>query len=825
MNRSSPHIILMFLMSTVLMTGIKAQETKVTGKVTDAATGEPIPFVNIYYRNTTIGATSDLNGLFSLITNQPGDSIYASSIGYVTRKLPVKKGISQVINFEMTESSTTLAEVQVRPEERWIELLMRRVFKMKEYNNPDQIEYYQCELYNKIQIDINNLNEKTKDRKIFKPFNFVFDNLDTNELNHNLFVPALLTETLSDYYFRKSPKATREIIKASQISGIENKSITQYLGGLYLNINIYDNYIKIFDKNFVSPLANFGLSTYEYFLEDTVLISGRSCYQIRFEPKRKQELTFYGTMWIQDTAFAVRQVDMRISGDANFNWINDLYISQTYDKIDDKYWVLTRDYAAADMNPFAGDLIKVLGIFGHRTSTYSNYIFDQPKSDEFYTAANDVVIQNDAIKHNASWWDQNRPDSLSTTEKRIYNMVDSVKKVPVYKYYEKSVVLLATGYWVTGDFEIGPVYKFLSFNAIEGARFRFGGRTSNNFSKKVMLEGHLAYGTKDQKFKYGLGMLYMVGKNPRRSIGLYYKNDMEQLGQDPNAFSEDNFFASFFRRSPANKLTMVREYKTYYEHEWFTGFSNTIRFIRREVFPLGDEKFIINDKGTTFIDNSLVSNEIQLYTRFAYREKYMYGEFERTTLGTKYPVLELLYGYAIPSFPGSDAEYTRLQFKIRQWFNIANIGWSKYILEVGKIWGTVPYPFLKIHEGNETFFYYPEAGNMVNYYEFISDRYASLSYTHHFDGLFLNHIPLMRKLKWREVVSGRAMWGTLTEANKNYSVFPVNSGALNRPYYEAGVAIENIFRVFRIDAIWRLSHLNSPNVDRFRIFVSAQFSF
>jgi hypothetical protein len=825
MTRNSRHIILLLIAVSAFITGIKAQETRITGKITDALTGEAIPFVNIYFRNTTIGVTSDLDGLFSLTTTQPGDSVYASSIGYITWKMAVKKGISQVINIAMVESSTTLAEVQIRPEERWIELLMRRVFKMKEYNNPEQIEYYQCELYNKIQLDINNLNEKTRDRKIFQPFNFVFDNLDTNELNKDLFVPALLTETLSEYYFRKSPQSTREIIKASQISGMENQSLTQYLGGLYLNINIYDNYIKIFEKNFVSPMANFGLSTYEYFLEDTVLIDGRSCYQIRFEPKRKQELTFYGTMWIQDTAFAVRQVDMRIAGDANFNWVNDLYISQTYDKIDDKYWVLTRDYAAADMNPFAGDLIKALGVYGHRTSTYSNYIFDQPKTEEFYSTPNNVVIQDDATKHDASWWDQNRPDSLAVSEKRIYDMVDSVKKVPVYKFYEKSVVLLATGYWVTGNFEIGPVYKFLSFNSIEGARIRLGGRTSNKFSKKLMLEGHVAYGTRDETLKYAMGLQYMVSKNPRRSIGASFKYDMEQLGQDPNAFSEDNFFASFFRRSPANKLTMVREYKTYYEHEWFSGFSNTIRFIRRELFSFGDEKFIINDNGSQYIDNSLVSNEIQLYTRFAFREKYLYGEFERTNLGTKYPVLELLYGYGIPRFPGSDVEYHRLHFRIKQWFNVANIGWSKYVFEAGKIWGTLPYPFLKIHEGNETFFYYAGASNMMNYYEFISDTYATMSYTHHFDGLFLNHIPLMRKLKWREVIQGRAVWGSLSEKNKEYSVFPANSGDVSKPYFEAGAAIENIFRVGRIDAIWRLSHLDGPDVPRFRIFISFQFAF
>jgi hypothetical protein len=801
------------------------QETRIKGKVTDAGTGQPVPFVNIYFKNTTIGATSDLNGSFTLITTQPKDTLYASSVGYQIQAKPVIKGISQQIDFKLIESMTTLAEIQVRPEEKWIELLMKRVIKSKKFNNPDQIEYYQCDLYSKIQIDLNNLDSAFIDRKLFKPIDFAFENIDTSDLNGKVYLPALITESFSEVYFRKSPQATREIIKANQVSGIENESFTQYLGGLLLNMNIYDNYLNVFDKNFVSPVANFCLSTYDYYLEDTILIEGKSCYQIRFEPKRKQELTFYGTIWIHDTTFAVKQVEMRAVPDANFNWVNDFYVSQTYEKVNGQYWSVTRDYRLVDMNPFEDQFIKVPGFFGHRTAIYHNYIFDQPKTDEFYSTSTEVVVENGAYDRNEDWWVENRPDTLKADEQKIYTMVDSIMNVPAFRYYKKLGMLIGTGYWAQGKFDIGPIYKFLSFNYIEGTRLRFGGRTSHNFSKKLMFEGHIAYGTKDQKFKYGGAVKYVLNRNPWRMVEVSYRYDMEQLGQDPNAFSEDNFFASFFRRSPADKLTMVHEYAALYEHEWFTGLSNTVRFIRRDVYAIGDEKFIINDNGTQYIDNSLVSNEIQLYTRYAYRERYVYGRFSRTSFGTKFPVLELLYGYGIPGFPGSDVEYHRLHFKVKQWFNVANIGWSKYILETGKIWGRLPYPFLKIHEGNETLIYYPQAGNMINYYEFISDIYATASYTHHFDGFFLNHIPLMRKLKWREVIQGRAVWGGMSEENKNYSVFPENSGDVSKPYFEAGVGIENIFKVGRIDAIWRLSHMDGQDVDRFRIFFSFNFAF
>ncbi len=404
---------------------------------------------------------------------------------------------------------------------------------MKEFNNPDQIQYYQCEIYNKIQIDINNLDEKFTNRKLFKPIAFAFENLDTSDLNNKVFLPALITESLSDFYFRKTPQSTREIIKANEVSGIENESFTQYLGGLLLNMNIYDNYLNVFDKNFVSPIANFGLSTYEYFLEDTVLIDGKSCYQIRFEPKRKQELTFYGTIWIHDTTFAVKQVDMRAAEDANFNWVNDFYVSQTYDKVNGQYWTITRDYRLVDMNPFEDQLIKLPGFFGHRTVTYNNYVFDQPKTDEFYSTSTEVIVEKEASDRSEEWWNENRPDTLKAEEKQIYEMVDSVMSVPAFTYYKKFGKLIGTGYWEQGKFDIGPVYKFLSFNAIEGTRFRFGGRTSHSFSKKLMLEGHVAYGTKDQSFKYAGAVKYMLNRNPRRAIEMSYKYDMEQLGPGP----------------------------------------------------------------------------------------------------------------------------------------------------------------------------------------------------------------------------------------------------------------------------------------------------
>jgi len=382
------------------------------------------------------------------------------------------------------------------------------------------------------------------------------------------------------------------------------------------------------------------------------------------------------------------------------------------------------------------------------------------------------------------------------------------------------------GYYVWGNFELGPYYKLVSFNDVEGVRLRFGAQTSNQFSTKLMLTGHIAYGTKDYRLKYGLGFLYIIEKNPRRALSGSYLYDIVQLGQSQDAFSQENFFAVFFRRNPANKLSMLERYEMAYEHEWVAGFSNTFRFAHRKLFPVGETKFIVfPEEGTPVVEDNIISAEASIKFRWAHKERYILGNFTRITIGTKYPVFELQYAYGIPGLALSEYEYHRVQFQVKQWFNVASIGWSKYILETGKIWGTLPYPLLKLQPANETFLFDEYAYNLMNYYEFIHDQYISLYYTHHFDGLFLNHIPLMRKLKWRTVIHGRVLWGSLTEENKTYSLFPSLRIDQTDPYYEVGTGIENIFKFIRVDAIWRLNYRDIYNSRNFGVFISASLSF
>ncbi|PKP35413.1 MAG: hypothetical protein CVU00_02325 [Bacteroidetes bacterium HGW-Bacteroidetes-17] len=817
-------IVLVVFLTIFSIYSAKAQLTKIMGKVIDSETKEPIPFVSIYFKGTSIGSISDFNGEYALETMHAGDSLTASSIGYNPQVKEIFKNRFQTVDFELSPNSYTLNEVVIVAGENPADILLRKVIAAKDQNSNKNFDFYQYEMYNKIQFDANNISEKFKNRKILEPFSFIFNHIDTSTVNGKAFLPVFLTETLSDVYYRKNPRTKKEVIKASKVSGFENESFSQIMGDIYQTANIYENHIVLFEKNFVSPVANFGFAYYKYYLVDSSYIDNQWCYQIMFKPRRKQELTFTGNIWIHDTTYAVKKVDMRIIDDANINFINAMDIRQDYQLLDGKYWMLTKDYMIADFNVIE-DAKRTLGFYGHRSTSYNKFVFNQQAEKEIYGYPANIILKDSAILYADEMWNDFRHDTLTVKEKAIYSMIDSVKNVPIFKTYVDVVYTITNGYYIDGMFEIGPYYKMLSFNEREGARFRFGGRTSNKFSTKWMFDAYFAYGQTDQKFKYGGGFLKINSKNPRRAYGMNYKFDTEQLGQSKNAYSEDNFFNSFLSKSAINKLSMVKEYKSFYEHEWFSGLSNTFVFTHREVFPITGENFIIHEEDSEVKIPSIRTSEVSLNLRFAYNEKFLMGEFERVSLGTTYPVFEATYSYGIPNLFNSDYSYHRVQLNLKQWFNVGTLGWSKYIVEAGRIWGKLPYPLLKIQEGNETYFYDELSYNLMNYYEFVSDQYISVNYIHHFDGLFLNHIPLMRKLKWREVAFIKGVTGNLSQENKTYSKFPATTNTLENPYWEAGLGIENIFKIIRVDAIWRLSHLDHDNINKFGIFFSFQFVF
>lgn len=798
--------------------------TKIMGTVIDKKTKQPIPFVNVFLIGSGGATTTDFEGRYSLEVKTPTDTLQAQYMGYEISKKLVVKNKFQFIDFELKPISYDLAEVVIVPGVNPAEVLLKKVIEHKPQNNKDEYDAYEYETYTKVQVDANNFTERLKDRGIMKPFRFIFENVDTSIINGKAYLPVFFTETMSDVYYRKEPVATREIIKANKISGMDNASMSQLLGNSYMKVNLYDNYLQFFEKNFVSPVANFGLAYYKYYLTDSAYINNRWCYKINFKPRRTQELTFTGTLWVADSSYALKQADLRMVGDANINIINEIVIHQEFDRVDSIHYMPVVDQMVADVN-ITENSSWTFGFYIHRNSSFRNIKVNQLHDAAFYNEPNDILVLDSAGKKDAAYWNQIRHDSLTLEQKNIYKLADTIKTVPAYKRYKEFFGIFTTGYKVAGPVEIGPWMSLYSFNEIEGSRIRIGGRTSNDFSTMHSIEAHLAYGTKDKTFKGGADFWYRFHKNPNRGFGLAYKYDIEQLGESQNAFRTDYLIGSIIRRNPQNKLSMVEEVKAFYEYEWFYGLTNRLYLTQRVIYPMGSTSFQYMDHDKVITKPKITTTEVRFTTRFAYHEKMLMGEFERISLGTKYPIIEVGYAYGSQQLWTGEYEYHKLQIGIRQWYNVGMLGWSKYIIEGGKIWGTLPYPLLKLHEANETLSFDEYAANTMNYYEFVSDEYLHVFFTHHFDGLFFNKVPLLKKLRWREVVHGRCVMGKMSADNKAYNILPENTYTLCKPYYEAGVGIENIFTVLRLDGIWRLSYLDHKDVSRFTLMFSVKFNF
>ncbi|WP_302566668.1 DUF5686 and carboxypeptidase-like regulatory domain-containing protein [Culturomica massiliensis] len=818
----------------LLLAGIVAgQSTRVRGKITDAKTGEVLPLVNVVFKGTTIGVTSDFDGLYVIETREPVSELQVSFVGYEPQTVKIIPTAFNAVDFQLVPITFDLEEVKVRPGENPAHAILRNVSDNKKRNNPDEIALYNCTTYTKMELDLTNINPWFKNKKLQKNFGFIFEHMDTSVITGKSFLPVMISEATADYYHRKNPSFSREIVKASRISGIEEDyTLAQFTGHLHGNVNLYDNYIDVFDVKFASPLSDHGLLYYKYFLVDSMQVNGRKTYKIRFHPKGMSTPVLDGEVNIDSASWALQSANVKMMKGLNVNWIRHLVIETKSRLINDSVWFPKQDKIFADFSIVMSDSAKVVSFLGHRQVDYTHVRLSEPIPAEVLKLDNNVVISRDVLKNDESYWDSIRPFALSDKEKQIYGMVDSIKNVPLYHNIYTLLSTVLGGYYDTKYVGIGPYYKMFSFNKLEGARFQLGLRTTTDFSRKIRLSGYGAYGTKDNHFKGGGGIEYMVNELPTSKLKLAYKHDAVQLGAGVNAFTEGNILSSVFSRGNNDRLSLVNQGDISYEHEWRQGISNTFAAQMRTIFSSPYVPFVRPDGQVV---NSIQTFSLQLKTRLSRDEIVVRKTFDKFSLGSDYPIVGIDLSMGVKGMFKNDYEYYRVVGTVLYDLGIPPIGTSKFIINGGKVFGKVPYPLLKLHEGNATYFYDTYAFSCMNYYEFASDLWVSLIYEHHFKGFFLGKIPLMKRLKWREVFIFKALIGTLEDRNngsladtKAILLFPEGMSSVSKPYFEAGIGIENICRIFRVDAIWRLSHRHSvpgQNVQNFAINFSINLNF
>ncbi len=825
--------IILFLILLLVAYSAGAQSTRVRGKITDAKTGEPLPLVGVMFKGTTVGVTTDFDGMYTLETREKVNELLVSFVGYEQQTHSVKEGMYNTIDFQLQPLVFDLEEVQVTPGENPAHKILRHIVANKKRNNPDRIPSYYCSTYTKMELDLTNMKPGFKNKKLQKNFGFIFDHMDTSVVTGKAFLPVMISEALADYYFRKSPSLSREIVRASRISGIEEDyTLAQFTGHLHGKVNLYDNFVSVFEVRFASPLNDHGLLYYKYFLVDSINMDGRKVYKIRFHPKSFSVPVLDGEVNIDSLTWGLESAHVKMVKGLNVNWIRHLVIDNENQLLNDSVWFPKQDKIFADFSIVMSDSSKVVSFLGHRQVDYSKVELDPRIPEEVQKLDNNVIIDKNVLKNDETYWDSVRPYALSAQEKNIYGMVDSIKNVPLYQNIYTVITTILGGYYETKYIGFGPYYKLFSFNKLEGARFQFGVRTTDDLSKKIRLFGYGAYGTKDESFKGGGGFNYSFNDMPTSQLTMSFKHDVVQLGTGVNAFTQGNILSSIFSRGNNERLSMVNQADVQWEKEWSQGFSNIFAAQVRNIFSSRYVPFVKSDGEAI---GSIQSAMLRLNTRLSWNEVVVRKTFDKYSMGSDYPIVGLDLSMGLKGLFKNDYEYYRLEASVQYSFPLSPFGQSDFMLSGGKIFGKVPYPLLKLHEGNATYFYDPYAYSCMNFYEFASDLWASLVWEHHFKGFFLGKIPLMKRLKWREVFVFKGVIGTLSDKNNGslpgteaVLLFPEGMSSVSKPYFETGIGIENIFRILRVDAIWRLTHRHSipgQKVQNFAVNFSVYLKF
>lgn len=807
-------------------------QTKVGGKVVDDF-GEPIAFANVLFKNSKTGVITDENGDFYFETDENYSALVVSFVGFATQEVPLKKGLNTNLKIVLKEG-TELKEVIVytgktsKKNNPAIDIL-RKIWSRKRKNGLYMFDQYKYDKYEKVEFDMNTLDSAFMNSKVFKGMEFVFENIDTSRITGKTYLPIFINESASEVYGDNLLKKEKEILKGNKNSGFGNgEGVNTFIKDLYADYDIYDNYLKFFDKSFVSPLSRTGIDVYNYVLSDSTFIDDKWCYNIVYYPRRKNELTFKGDFWVNDSTWAIKKINLEASKSANINWVKEIYIEQEFDVLNDSVFLLKRDYMMSDFSFSKKEESK--GVYGKRTTIVENHEFNQPKEDKFYREEVNFY-DNKVFNQSDEFWSEKRLEKLNENEAGICKMLDTLQTVPKFKKIYNLATILGSGYVQFGNFDFGPIFSTFGYNDVEGARIRVGGRTYFGPNDRWRIQGYTAYGFKDDKVKYGFLGKWMVNTKNRLILSFGNRRDVEQMGVSLTTSNDvlGRSFASssLFSSGINDKLTMVN----------LTTLGMEIEPVKNLVFQTNLSYRTLKSASRTFsldyytdltqteIKNEVKQSEINLVLEYTPGRKTVGYGVDRLEVDNNYARFFVSYSNGLKGVLDSDFDYQKLQLYYRQPALIGGFGRLFSTLEVGKTFGEVPLGLMGIIPGNQSYFVIENTYNLLDYYDFVADEYASLHFEHHFNGRLFSRIPALRKLNLREIVGIKGVYGRISDENKMINASGLNYIAPEDVYWEYHAGIGNIFKVLRIDFAWRGSYLNMPDARKFGVKASFGFYF
>jgi hypothetical protein len=837
----------LFLFVTCFFVYTQAQ-TVVKGIIRDAQTHAPLAFVSVYFKGSK-GLVSGEDGSYAISTTNPKNTTLEFSFnGYKVLRKKIAAGITQDIDVYLEVAEMASVEVSSRKRSKYSNRnnpavdLIRKVVDNRSRNRMSAFDYVQYQQYEKMELSLTNKPEKLMKNKLLKNYRFLLENQDTSRMEGKALVPVYLEETLSNKFYRKSPSKEKTYVlgkkKVNLGEFVDNDGITRYLNSMYMPIDIYEPNLTLLSNQLLSPISDLAPTFYRFYLGDTVELDGIKLVRLSFAPRNPNDLLFRGSMFITlDGNYAVQKIQMGLTRHANLNWTRELRIKQDFERgTDGRYHVVMSDMLAE----FALSKKATGSLVGQRTVSYKNYVLNQPAPDSVYEGRAEVIDDATAAASD-SFWTANRHTALSATEQKAYTNMDSLQNMRSYRRLMDWATFLLAGYKAAGPFDIGPVNAFYSFNPVEGFRPRFGGRTNPKFSKRLYFETYAAYGFKDERLKYFISGAYSFNKKsiytfPYNFLRLSFQHDTKIPGQELQFVQEDNFLLSF-KRGDNNKWLYNDIFVAEYVREFGKNISYTFGFKNWKQQAAGSIVYQKPDgNGISTVPN-ITTTELSAELRWAPREQFYQGKTYRIPVYNKYPIFRLRYISGIKGFVKGDYNYQQITANIFKRFYFSQFGYADVVTEGGYIFGQLPYPLLTIHRANQTYAYQLNSFNMMNFMEFVSDHYVSVSTDYYFNGFIFNKLPLIRKLKLREVAGFKMVYGGIRRENnpawnKETFTFPTDEtgrtttfSLAGKPYMEANVGIGNIFKILRVDLVKRLSYLENPNVPKWAIRARARFEF
>lgn len=838
----------LFLFTLLLAVFITDAQTIIKGFVKDATTMKPIQFVSIYFEGGK-GVTTGEDGSYSIITNRDKlNTLTFSFTGYKKFTKKVAVGKEQVINIELQLADAlkgvvvkTRGRAKYRNRDNPAVQLIDLVIENKNKNRIKAYDFVQYQQYEKLSLSLTNKPEKLIKNRLFKNYKFILENIDSTTIEGKSLLPVYLEEKLSDRFYRKNPESDKTVLlgqkKVNYGDFLDDNGISQYLKRLYADINIYDNNVVILNTQFLSPIADMGPTFYRYYIRDTVELEGIKLVKLYFTPRNPNDLLFRGTMFITlDGKYGVQKISMTISKNANLNWTRELRINQDFEKASDGRFHVVKSSMLAE---FALTQNASGGVLGERTVSSKNFITDTQAPDSIYSGK-DLVDKSNMAATPDSFWVASRHSPLTIVETKAYYNIDSLKNMKSFKRLTDIVTLLFSGFKSFGKWELGNTNTFFYSTPIEGFVLKVGGRTTPKFSNFLYFDNYIAYGFKDKTFKYLAAATYSFNHKsiysyPLNYLKVSYQYDTDIPGQQSLVVNEDNFLLSF-KRGNNRKWLYNNYFKTEYLHEFGKIFNYSFAFTNWKQTPAGD---IVYAKVT---DNSIVKNvttsELSAGIRWAPNEQFYQGKNRRIPMINKYPIFNLRFIAGVKGLMKGEYNYQNITLTMEKRFYLSQLGYMDVTLENGYTFGKVPFPLLTIHRANQTYAYQLNAYNLMNFMEFVSDKYASGNFDFYFNGFFFNKLPLIKKLKLREVASFKLLYGGVRVENDPEKAaglfkFPTDkiigqptTFALNKaPYIEVSVGIANIFKLLRVDLVKRLAYLDHPDISTWGIRTRVRFDF